>query len=71
MAGDITFYITYDLQACARLSIPMHQVDAHNVVPVWVASDKKETAARTIRKKIHTKLPTFLTVILRVLPLGF
>lgn len=50
------------LQACARLSIPMHQVDAHNVVPVWVASDKKETAARTIRKKIHSKLPIFLTV---------
>ena len=45
-----------------RLSIPMHQVDAHNVVPVWEASDKKETAARTIRKKIHTKLPMYLTV---------
>lgn len=41
----------------------MHQVDAHNVVPVWVASNKKETAARTIRKKIHSKLPTFLTVV--------
>ncbi|KAL3156827.1 hypothetical protein ABBQ38_001097 [Trebouxia sp. C0009 RCD-2024] len=44
-----------------QLSIPMHQVDAHNVVPVWDASDKKETAARTIRKKIHTKLPGYLT----------
>lgn len=50
------------LQTRDRLSIPMHQVDAHNVVPVWEASDKKETAARTIRKKIHTKLPTYLTV---------
>ena len=50
------------LQTRDRLSIPMHQVDAHNVVPVWEASGKKETAARTIRKKIHTKLPTYLTV---------
>lgn len=51
------------LQTRDRLSIPMHQVDAHNVVPVWDASDKKETAARTIRKKIHTKLPIYLTVL--------
>ncbi|DBA93622.1 hypothetical protein WJX82_009822 [Trebouxia sp. C0006] len=43
-----------------ELSIPMHEVDTHNVVPVWEASDKKETAARTIRKKIHTKLPIYL-----------
>ena len=55
------------LQTRDRLSIPMHQVDAHNVVPVWEASDKKETAARTIRKKIHTKLPTYLTVLMNSL----
>lgn len=42
----------------------MHEVDTHNVVPVWEASDKKETAARTIRKKIHTKLPIYLEVFL-------
>ena len=40
----------------------MHEVDTHNVVPVWEASDKRETAARTIRKKIHTKLPIYLEV---------
>ena len=55
------------LQTRDRLSIPMHQVDAHNVVPVWEASDKRETAARTIRKKIHTKLPTYLTVLMNSL----
>eukprot|EP00808_Paulinella_micropora_P014546 g83282.t1 len=37
------------------------QVDAHNVVPVWIASDKKETAARTIRSKINSKKGVFLT----------
>lgn len=36
-------------------------VDAHNVVPVWVASDKIEASAATIRKKIQNRLPEFLT----------
>ena len=40
---------------------PLIEVDAHNVVPVWVASDKLEVGARTIRKKITEKLPTYLT----------
>ncbi|XP_041029258.1 CPD photolyase isoform X2 [Carcharodon carcharias] len=37
------------------------QVDAHNIVPCWVASEKQEYSARTIRRKIHDKLPQFLT----------
>ncbi|TRY68590.1 hypothetical protein TCAL_13499 [Tigriopus californicus] len=41
--------------------LPFAQVDAHNVVPVWVTSDKQEYAARTIRSKIHRKLDEFLT----------
>lgn len=41
--------------------VSIHQVDAHNVVPVWVASDKQEYGARTIRKKITNNLPEFLT----------
>lgn len=40
--------------------VAVHEVDAHNVVPVWVATDKLEYAARTIRTKIHRHLPTFL-----------
>lgn len=42
------------------ISVPFHEVDAHNVVPVWVASDKKEVGARTLRPKIHKHLPEFL-----------
>lgn len=42
-------------------NIPFIQVDAHNVVPLWVASDKLEYAAYTIRSKINTKLDEFLT----------
>ena len=36
------------------------QVDAHNVVPVWVASPKQEVGARTLRKKINDLKPTYL-----------
>ena len=42
-------------------SVPIQQVDAHNVVPVWVTSDKQEYAARTIRTKINKKLSEYLT----------
>lgn len=40
--------------------LSLHQVDGHNVVPVWVASDKQEYSARTIRPKITGKLDKFL-----------
>ncbi|XP_042337479.1 deoxyribodipyrimidine photo-lyase-like, partial [Plectropomus leopardus] len=36
-------------------------VDAHNVVPCWVASPKLEYGARTIRGKITKLLPEFFT----------
>lgn len=41
--------------------IPVIQVDAHNIVPVWVTSDKQEYAARTIRNKLNSKLDVYLT----------
>lgn len=39
---------------------PVHQVDAHNVIPAWHVSPKLEFAAYTIRPKINRLLPTFL-----------
>jgi deoxyribodipyrimidine photo-lyase len=33
--------------------VPFYQVDAHNVVPVWIASNKREVGARTLRPKIN------------------
>ncbi|XP_053566261.1 deoxyribodipyrimidine photo-lyase isoform X2 [Bombina bombina] len=42
-------------------NVPIVQVDAHNIVPCWVASNKQEYGARTIRKKIHDRLSEFLT----------
>lgn len=42
-------------------NVSLHQVDAHNIVPIWAASDKQEYGARTIRPKITKQLPEFLT----------
>ncbi|MBD3233272.1 MAG: deoxyribodipyrimidine photo-lyase [candidate division Zixibacteria bacterium] len=38
----------------------VYEVDAHNIIPCWHASDKLEYAAYTIRPKIHKMLPEFL-----------
>lgn len=37
-------------------------VDAHNIVPLWEASEKQEHAARTIRKKIHNQIPSTINL---------
>ncbi|XP_077161211.1 bridge-like lipid transfer protein family member 1 isoform X2 [Paroedura picta] len=37
------------------------KVDAHNIVPCWVASDKQEHGARRVWRKIHDQLAEFLT----------
>ena len=47
----------------ARITIPFWQVDAHNIVPCWLASPKLEFAAYTLRPKIHRRLPDFLTAL--------
>jgi deoxyribodipyrimidine photo-lyase len=43
-----------------RISISFYEVDAHNIVPVWEVSSKKEYAAYTLRKKIRKNLGTYL-----------
>ncbi len=43
-----------------EIAIPAYEVDAHNIVPAWIASPKQEYAAYTIRPKIHKLLPDFL-----------
>jgi deoxyribodipyrimidine photo-lyase len=44
-----------------NLSIPHHEVDAHNIVPCRVASQKVEFGAYTLRPKINRLLAQFLT----------
>jgi deoxyribodipyrimidine photo-lyase len=42
------------------ISIPIYEVDAHNIVPCLFVSDKIEFAAYTIRPKIHKALFEFM-----------
>ena len=50
----------------AKINIPFYEVDAHNVIPAWETSNKREFSARTIRPKIHSLLSNFLTEIPRL-----
>ncbi len=43
-----------------KITIPFYEVDAHNLVPCWLASDKQEFGAYTIRPKIHRVLNEYL-----------
>jgi deoxyribodipyrimidine photo-lyase len=47
-------------EACARMGVGVAQVESDVVVPVEVASNKREYAARTIRPKIQRRLGEFL-----------
>jgi deoxyribodipyrimidine photo-lyase len=55
-------------RACDRMGRGLVQVESDAVVPVEVASNKREYAARTIRPKIHRHLGEFLKP-LRATPL--
>ncbi|HUU51302.1 MAG TPA: deoxyribodipyrimidine photo-lyase [Nitrospinota bacterium] len=43
-----------------NISLPFYEVDAHNIVPCWIASKKQEYGAYTFRPKIKKALPEFL-----------
>jgi deoxyribodipyrimidine photo-lyase len=43
-----------------KIEIPFYEVDAHNIVPCWAASDRQEYGAYTLRPKIQRLLPEFL-----------
>jgi len=44
----------------SKVGIAVHEIDAHNIVPCRIASDKQEYGAYTIRPKIHKMLHEFL-----------
>ena len=41
------------------VAVPIEEVDAHNVVPCWVASNKQEFGAYTLRPKLRRLLADF------------
>ncbi|MFW6140363.1 MAG: deoxyribodipyrimidine photo-lyase [Acidobacteriota bacterium] len=46
--------------AAKEINVPFFEVDAHNIVPCWIASQKQEWAAYTLRPKIKKLLPEYL-----------
>lgn len=42
-----------------RIDIPFFEVDAHNIIPCWITSQKQEYGAQTIRPKILRLLKEF------------
>jgi len=44
----------------AQSDFACYVVDTHNIIPCWVASDKKEYAAYTFRPKVHKLLQKYL-----------
>jgi deoxyribodipyrimidine photo-lyase len=53
-------------QVAAKISVPMVEVDARNIVPCRHASDKQEFGAYTLRPKLARLLPEFLTDVPRL-----
>jgi len=47
-----------------RLHIPFYEVDAHNIVPCWMASSKQEYGAYTLRPKLKRYSLISLRIIL-------
>jgi deoxyribodipyrimidine photo-lyase len=47
-------------QILPQLSIPLYEVDSHNVIPCWQASPKQEFAAYTFRPKVKKQIADFL-----------
>lgn len=43
-----------------KISVPVYEVDAHNIIPCWTASPKQEFAAYTFRPKVKRQLSAFL-----------
>ncbi len=43
-----------------KIQIPFYEVDAHNIVPSWIASQKQEYGAYTLRPKIKKLLSKYL-----------
>jgi deoxyribodipyrimidine photo-lyase len=50
---------SWDESLAVSLTVPFWQVDAHNIVPCWLASPKQEFAAYTFRPKISKLLATY------------
>jgi deoxyribodipyrimidine photo-lyase len=51
---------TWKKRVARSTEVAFHEVDAHNIVPCWIASTRQEYAAYTIRPKLKKALAEFL-----------
>ena len=58
--GYLRHLVAWREELVERTDVPVWQVEGDVVVPVEVASDKREYAARTIRRKINSRREEFL-----------
>ncbi len=52
--------MTWKTQVASHVDIQMVEVDAHNIVPAWVASDHQEWSAATLRRKLGRLVQSWL-----------
>ena len=57
----LRFKRAWKSRVAESLPCPLFEVDAHNIVPCWAASEKAEYGAYTLRPKMNRLLPVFLT----------
>jgi deoxyribodipyrimidine photo-lyase len=43
-----------------KTSVPVHEVDAHNVIPCWEVSSHQEYGAYTLRPKVHKMINDYM-----------
>jgi len=53
--------INWKKKTAEKIKIPVYEVDAHNIIPTWISSNKQEYAAYTFRPKVKKTLDEFLT----------
>lgn len=58
--GHLRIQRQWRRSAAESLAIPVTEVETDMVVPAWTASDKRETAAWTLRKKLVPQLKWFM-----------
>ncbi len=58
--GHLAVHREWRRKAAMSIDIPMYQVETDTVVPAWVASDREEAAAWTLRRKLQGHIRWFL-----------
>lgn len=58
--NPLRYSVNLSKQIANSSNFLVSEVDTHNIIPIWKASDKKEFAAYTFRPKVHRLLEKYL-----------